>query len=404
MVGRIVMRHPLGKEEKQFMERSLLYASIDLGAIAHNVRELRRIANPSAKLMAVVKANGYGHGAKEVALTALENGAEVLGVARLNEAVALREAGFSGPVQIFGYTPAGQAETLLRYELTQTVFSLEEASRLSQSAVSKGGRIRIHIKVDTGMGRLGMVTDCGEISGSAAGLFRNSLEQVEAIVRLPGIEPEGIMTHFASSDSADKTYAEKQFEIFMDFIGRLSKRGIEFPVRHAANSGALIDMPDTHLDLVRPGISIYGFYPSDEVARDKIELKPAMTLKSRVAHVKKVPAGFSISYGQTHKTRAPTAIATVPVGYADGYSRLLSNRGYMLARGQRAPIVGRVCMDLTMLDVGHIPNVSVDDEVVVIGRQGDKSIHADEIAKMLNTINYEIVSSITARVARVYAS
>ncbi len=396
------MRHPLEKEEKLSMEQSLLYAKIDLGLIAHNVRELRRIANPRARLMAVVKANGYGHGANEVAGTALENGADVLGVARLCEAVALREAGFSAPVQIFGYTPAGQAETLLRYGLTQTVFSLEEGSKLSRVAVSKGGRIKVHVKIDTGMGRLGLVTDCGEISGAAAGLLRNSLEQVEAIVRLPGIEPEGIMTHFASSDSADKTYAERQFEIFVDFIGLLSKRGIEFPVRHAANSGALIDMPDTHLDLVRPGISIYGFYPSDEVDRSKIELKPAMTLKSRVAYAKKVPAGFSVSYGQTHKTRTSTTIATVPVGYADGYSRLLSSRGYMLVRGQRAPIVGRVCMDLTMLDVGHIPDVAVDDEVVVVGRQGDKAIHADEIAKMTDTINYEVVSSITARVARIY--
>jgi alanine racemase len=398
------MRHPYGNEEKLSMERSLLYAKIDLGAIASNVRELRRIANPSARLMAVVKANGYGHGANEVAGAALENGADVLGVARLCEAVALREAGFSAPVQIFGYTPAGQAETLLRYGLTQTVFSLEEASGLSRVAVAKGGRIKVHVKIDTGMGRLGLVTDCGEISGAAAGLLRNSLEQVEAIVRLPGIEPEGVMTHFASSDSADKTYAKKQFEIFVDFIGRLSKRGIEFPVRHAANSGALIDMPETHLDLVRPGISIYGFYPSDEIDRSKIELKPAMTLTSRVAYAKKVPAGFSVSYGQTHKTRTSTTIATVPVGYADGYSRLLSSRGYMLVRGQRAPIVGRVCMDLTMLDVGHIPGVAVDDEVVVIGRQGDKSIHADEIAKMTDTINYEVVSSITARVARIYHS
>lgn len=384
------------------MKRSLLYAQIDLEAIAHNVRELRRIANPSAKLMAVVKADGYGHGAIEVARTALKNGAEVLGVARVNEAVALREAGFSAPVQIFGYTPPGQADTLVEYDLTQTVFSYENAFRLSQQAFSKGGRIKIHIKVDTGMGRLGLVTDCGEISGAATGLLRNSLEQVESIFKLPGVEAEGIMTHFASSDSADKTYAKRQFEAFLDFIHRLSRTGIEFPVRHAANSGALIDLPETHMDLVRPGISIYGFYPSDEVDKEKITLNPAMTLKSRVAQVKRVPAGFSISYGQTHKTRTSTTIATIPVGYADGYSRLLSSRGYMLVRGKRAPIAGRVCMDLTMLDVGHIPGVAVDDEVVIIGTQQDRSIHADEIAKMLDTINYEIVSSLTSRVARVY--
>ena len=383
-------------------EQSLVYAEINLSAIANNIRELRRITAPAAKVMAVVKANGYGHGAEQVAKAALENGAEALGVARLCEAVALREAGFSVPILIFGYTPPGQADTLIRLDISQTIFSLENAAALSEAAVSKGEKIKVHIKVDTGMGRHGFPTDCGEIAGSAAGLLRHSIEQVEAVVRFPGLEAEGVMTHFATSDSADKAYAKKQFEIFQDFIHRMKKRGIEFPVRHAANSGAVIDLPETHLDMVRPGISIYGFYPSEEVDETKLSLTPAMTLKSRVAQVKKVPAGFYMSYGQTHKTRKPTAIATIPAGYADGYSRLLSSRGHMLVRGQRAPIIGRVCMDLTMLDVGHIPDVAPDDEVVLIGRQGKKTIHADQIAKMLDTINYEVVSSISARVARIY--
>lgn len=384
------------------METSLIRAEVDLGAIAQNVTELRNITNPAAKVMAVVKADAYGHGAVKTAETALKNGAEVLGVARINEAVALRKAGFTVPVQIFGYTPPSMAETLIRYDLTQTVFSFQSASALSQTALSKNKKIRIHIKVDTGMGRLGLVTDCGAISCSDINLTRSSLQQVESIVRLQGIIPEGIMTHFASADSLDKSNARKQFEIFMDFIDRLKKKGIEFGVRHAANSAAVMEMPETHLDLVRPGISIYGLYASDEVDRNIIRLKPAMALKTRVVHVKKIPEGFSVSYAGTYHTRKTTTVATVSVGYADGFNRLLSSCGSMLVHGKRSPVIGRVCMDLTMLDVSHVPDVSVGDEVVVFGKQKDEFIHVDEIAQILNTINYEIVTGITARVPRVY--
>ncbi|MFO8082888.1 MAG: alanine racemase [Desulfobacterales bacterium] len=384
------------------MENSLIWAEIDLGAIAHNVAQLRKITSPKAKLMAVVKADAYGHGAVQTAKAALSSGADVLGVARINEAIVLRQAGISAPIQIFGYTPPLMTETLIKHDLTQTVFSYHSATELSKTALAHGKKIRIHIKVDTGMGRLGLTTDCLEISSSDFNMTQSSLKQVESIVTLPGVIAEGIMTHFASADSADKTFAKKQFAIFSDFIHHLSKKGIKFEVRHAANSAAVMDLPESHLDLVRPGISIYGLYASDEVDKSKAVLKPVMALKAKVVHVKKVPSGFSVSYGHTYRTRKPTTIATVSAGYADGFNRLFSSCGFMLVRGIRAPVIGRVCMDLTMLDVGHIPDVNAGDEVVIFGTQNNESIHVDELAKKLSTINYEIVSTITARVPRVY--
>jgi alanine racemase len=383
------------------LEKHLTWAEIDLSAYAHNIKELRRVTQSGARLMAVVKANGYGHGAVEVARTALQNGAESLGVARLHEAVELREAGLEAPILIFGYSPPDSAETLINYDLTQTVYSPATAEALSDQAARKG-KIKIHIKVDSGMGRLGLLLDklADGISDDIS--TANTIGDITAINRLANLEIEGIFTHFASADSADKSYANKQLDRFTDFLNRLNRAGLSPPVGHAANSAAVIDMPDSHLDMVRPGIATYGLYPSDEVNHRRVHLKPVMTLKSRIIHLKKVPAGFNISYGITFQTRNPTTIATVPVGYADGLNRLLSSRGHMLVHGHRIPIVGRICMDLTMLDVGSLSSVAIEDEVVVFGPQGRKAVTADELASTLNTINYEIVTSITARVPRVY--
>ncbi len=384
------------------MNEQLTWAEIDLNAYAHNIRELKRITQPKARLMAVVKANGYGHGAIEVARTALQNGADSLGVARMHEAVELREAGLEAPILIFSYSPPDSAQTLIDYELTQTVYSPATAEALAGQAARIGEKIKIHIKIDSGMGRLGLLLD--ELAG---GTSRDSpaaktVSAVEAISRLVNLEVEGIFTHFATSDSADKFYANRQLVRFMDFLNRLKRAGLRPPVKHAANSGAVIDMPESHLDLVRPGIATYGLYPSDGVNQSNVELKPVMTLKSRIIHLKKVPAGFHISYGITYRTKKPATIATVPVGYADGFNRLLSSRGHMLVHGQRVPIVGRVCMDLTMLDVSALNDVKIEDQVVVFGQQGNHAVTADEIASTLKTINYEIVTSITARVPRVY--
>ncbi len=384
------------------MSKHLTWAEIDLAAYAHNITGLKRITRKGARLMAVVKANGYGHGAIEVAREALKNGAGYLGVARINEAVQLRAAGLEAPILIFGYTPPDLADTLIKYDLTQTVYSLSAANTLSEYARQKGTKISVHIKADSGMGRLGLPLILDDGNGPEYRPLQNSVQEVESISRLSGLTVEGIFTHFATADSADKTYAEAQIDVFTDFLNRLDRKGLIPPIRHAANSGALIDLPESHLDMVRPGIATYGLYPSDEVNKNKVDLKPVMTLKSKIIQLKKVPAGFNVSYGITYQTKEPTTIATVPVGYADGFNRLLSNRGCMLVHGQRVPIVGRVCMDLTMLDVGRVPDAAIEDEVVVFGQNHTETVTADDMASKLNTINYEIVSTITARVPRVY--
>ena len=251
------------------------------------------------------------------------------------------------------------------------------------------------------MGRLGQLPQNFKSDNSTA-ITADAIEETQAIAGLEGLELEGICTHFASADSTDKSYAEKQLHLFNNYLERLHQAGLKPPVRHAANSAALIDMPQSHFDMVRPGIAIYGLYPSDEVQKKKASLIPAMALKARIIQLKKVPAGFKVSYGSTHETQKPTTIATVAVGYADGLNRRLSSRGQMLVHGQRVPIIGRICMDLTMLDVGSMGNVQVGDEVVVFGQQGNETLSVDEMAALLNTINYEIVSTITARVPRVY--
>jgi len=385
------------------LQHPIVWAEVDLEDIAHNVRELRRITSPDSCLMAVVKANAYGHGLVEVAGKALESGAQALGVARASEGIELRKAGFDAPILIFSYTPPDMARELVEFDLTQTVYSYKTAKVLSAAAGSFNKKIRVHLKVDTGMGRLGVLPDCFRASQSSRGVD-NAVHEVELIARLKNLEINGIYTHFASADSPDKSYTENQLAIFMNFIEQLKNAGMEFSVKHAANSAAVIDMPETHLDMVRTGISIYGLYTSDNVDKSRINLKPAMELKARIIHLKKVPAGFKISYGITYETQKATTIATVPIGYADGFNRLLSSRGHMLVCGRKAPIIGRVCMDMTMLDVGDIPEVSLEDEVVIFGKQGDASITVDEIASSINTINYEIVSAIADRVPRIYLS
>lgn len=384
------------------MNSSLIWSEIDLNAVSHNVRELRRITGAGARLMAVVKANGYGHGSVEIAQTALENGAAYLGVARMEEGLVLRRAGIAAPILVLGYTPPEHGKTLVAENLTQTVYAFEAAEALSEAAAGMKKKAKVHIKVDTGMGRLGILPDSPRISMLGKHLPGNAHRVIDSVCRLPHVEVEGIYTHFAAADSRDKTYTLQQFERFLEFLDKLKHHGLDFPIRHAANSAALIDLPETHLDMVRTGISIYGYYPSAEVDTSRLSLMPAMTLKSRVVHVKMVPAGFHISYGMTYQTDRPTVIATISAGYADGLNRLLSSRGRMLVHGARAPIVGRICMDLCLLDVGHVPDVQVGDEAVIFGCQGRECIPVEEVAESLNTIHYEIVTSLTSRVGRVY--
>jgi alanine racemase len=264
------------------------------------------------------------------------------------------------------------------------------ALALAEAAMDEGTRARVHLKIDTGMGRIGWV------AGPEA------VREILELAGNPHLEIEGIFTHFATADAADKSYTKEQFAKFTGLIEELGRNGLEIPIKHAANSGALMESPETHMDLVRAGIIVYGLYPSDEVDRGVIGLRPVMRLKAKIAYVKEVPAGFKVSYGCTYTTESSTVIATLPLGYADGYSRLLSSRGCALIHGLRAPVVGRVCMDQIMVDVGNIPGVKTGDEAVLIGRQGDQEITADEVASLLGTINYEIVCMVNHRVPRVY--
>jgi alanine racemase len=379
------------------MTPPLIRAEINLAAVAHNVRQLRRITSLKARLMIAVKANGYGHGAVQIARTVMQNGADSLAVARVEEGLELRRAGIRAPILILGYTPARWFEALTADQLMPTLFSLPDARNLSAAAVSGNVEIPVHIKIDTGMGRLGIPCDDLRMQDDAG-----APAEVLAIDRLPGLSVVGLYTHFATADHADKRFAQLQLDRFLALTAELESKGMTLPTLHAANSGAIIDMPQAHLDLVRAGIAVYGLYPSGEVHRDRIALRPALALKTRIIQLKRVPAGTPISYGCTYKTPAPTTIATLPVGYGDGVHRRLSNCGQVLVHGLRAPIVGRVCMDLSMIDVGHIDDAALGDEVVLIGRQGDAFITADDVADLLGTINYEVVTALTQRVSRVY--
>lgn len=366
------------------------WAEVYLDNIVHNIREIRRITDKKARVMAVVKADGYGHGAVEVARKVLGNGAERLAVAILDEGLQLRRAGITAPILILGYTPEGQVETAIEHDLALTVYTMEGAEAVSRVAADKGTKAKIHIKLDTGMGRLGFLPE------------EKSISDIVKIFHLPDIIVEGIFTHFATADEKDKTYTREQFERYMWVCSRLEEEGITLPIRHVANSAAIIDFPEMHLDMVRAGLILYGMYPSEDVNRARLSLKPAMALKTRVAHVKKLPPGCSISYGATFTTTRDSIIATLPLGYADGYTRLLSNKGEVLIKGCKAPIVGRVCMDQCMIDVTQIEGVGVGDEVVLFGQQQGSVISAEDVAGQIGTINYEIVCMVGKRVPRLY--
>jgi alanine racemase len=391
----------LGRSKYRYV-RPVTRAEIDLQAVKHNLLELKRLTVPSTAIMAVVKADAYGHGAVEVAKTLVEQGIPYLAVARFSEAMTLRRAGLIVPILLFGHTYPEYLGPMLKYDIRPSINTLESALALSEAARRRRGKVRVHVKIDTGMGRLGVVCDGLALPDSSKSARRRAVETVLEIASLPRLEIEGIYTHFANADRSDTGHTNLQFSLFMDILSELTKNGLEPQFRHAANSAALIRMPETHLDMVRPGIALYGLLPSPEVDGDQVNLKPVMSIKTNIIQLKAVPAGFKVSYGGAHETQRATTLATVPIGYADAYSRLLSSRGYMLVRGQRAPIVGRVCMDLTVLDVGHIPDVEPEDEVVVLGCQGEDEISADEIAELVQTIHYEIISTITARVPRIF--
>lgn len=365
------------------------WAEVNLDNIAYNVRLLRGRTAPGARFMAVVKADGYGHGAVQVAGTALKNGADWLAVAIIDEGILLRREGFTAPILVLGYTPPEQAGRGVAHDLTLTVYRRDLAEALARAGSAAGKTARVHVKVDTGMGRIGLEPE------------REAVEFIASLSDLPNLEVEGLFTHFAVADSLDKSFTREQFSRFRRLIDDLEKRGIHIPVKHAANSAAIIDLPETHLDMVRAGIAMYGLAPSSEVGTD-IGLRPAMEWKTRIAHVKKISPGTSVSYGRKYVAEEETVVATLPVGYADGYSRAWSNRGTVIVGGRRAPVIGRVCMDQTMIALPPDTAAAVGDEVVLMGRQGEAAVTADDLAEGLGTINYEITCLVGKRVPRVY--
>lgn len=367
------------------------WAEISLDNIAHNIREIRRITGKNAEIMGVVKADAYGHGVMEVAKTLLENGASRFAVSMLDEAIQLRRAGIEVPILILGYTDPRRANEIIENDVTQSVFSHDLAQALSDEAVRQGKKVKIHIKIDTGMSRIGF------LPGYSA------VKNVVEISRLPNIIIEGLFTHFATADEKNREYTNTQFERFMSICCELQRIGIHIPVKHCANSAAIIEYPEMHLDMVRPGIILYGMYPSDDVNKAKIDLKPAMTLKANVIMVKEVEKNTSISYGRIFTTGRTSKIATIPIGYADGFNRMLSNKGKVLINGEFAPVVGRVCMDQCMVDITDIgSDVEVGDEVVLIGAQGQNNITAEDVAQTIGMINYELVCIVGKRIPRAF--
>ncbi|MFD1427090.1 alanine racemase [Kroppenstedtia sanguinis] len=376
------------------MEKSNRYfrdtvALIDLDAIAHNVSQFRRRLPGGCRLMAAVKADGYGHGSVPVSQAALAAGATDLAVAFLDEALELRAAGITAPILVFGEIPERGIEPALQAGISLTVFNEVGMEKIAQVAAHTGYQARLHIKVDTGMGRIGLWEDA-------------AVSFAERWVRDSRLTVEGIFTHFATADEIDKSYAMEQHGRFLRVLQQLQARGIRIPLIHCANSAAAIDLPEWSHGMIRLGISMYGYYPSTQVNRMEVSLDPALTLKTRIIHLKRPPAGMGISYGKTARVNGDQWIATIPIGYADGYSRQLSNRGMALVQGQRVPVIGRVCMDQTMLDVTSAMPVKVGDEVVLYGKQGSEEIHVDEVANLLGTISYEITCMLGHRIPRLY--
>ncbi|MFA6941695.1 MAG: alanine racemase [Clostridiaceae bacterium] len=365
-----------------------VWAEINLDCVENNIREIRRVSS-SREIIGVIKADAYGHGAVDLAPVLLQNGADSFAVAVLSEAVELRRSGIDCPIMVLGFTPPNLVDNILRYDIEQTVYSYDFAKELSAMAVKKNKLVRIHIVLDTGMGRIGFTPD------------NESLDEVDKISHLPNIIIEGIFTHFSTADEENKEFTQKQLSIFNEFYKDLTSRGVKIKKRHAANSAAISDFPESHFEAVRPGIILYGYYPSDYVQKDKIHLKRVLTLKTNIVLIKKVPKGYPISYGRRFYTERDSIIATLPVGYADGYTRLLFNKGKVIINGKYAKVVGSICMDQCMVDITDIPEAKVGDEVILLGEDGVK-YDADDMADDIGTISYEVLTMISKRVPRVY--
>ncbi|ADQ13828.1 alanine racemase [Halanaerobium hydrogeniformans] len=365
-----------------------VWVEIDLNNLKFNIKEIKKTLNSDTIFTAVVKADGYGHGAVPTAEAAIEAGADRLAVAIPEEGIELREAGIAAPIEILGELLPEQLPELIRYDLIPTISKFKTAERLNNLCAGYNLKKKIHLNIDTGMNRVGVN-------------YKKALPLLKKITELPNLEIEGIMTHFARADELEKEYTLIQWERFNQLIEKLEAENIEIPIKHCANSAAVIDFPEFALDMVRAGIMIYGLKPSPDL-KNNFNLKAVLSWKSRIVRLKDVPAGEGISYGSEYITPKREKIATIPLGYADGYARILGNKASVLVKGKRAPIRGRICMDQFMVDVSGIEGVKVGDEVVLIGSQNGLSLSADKLAEQAGTINYEIVSRISKRVARIY--
>lgn len=370
---------------------SRVYAKIDLDAIAYNMEQMRQNIRPETKVMAVIKADGYGHGAVQIA-EMMERWNYIWGfaVATLDEAVVLRTEGIQKPILVLGCVFPDQYMEMLKHEIRMNIYTEEMAESISRMAAREGKTAYMHIKLDTGMSRLGF------------GINEQSAETIKRISKMPNVNMEGIFTHFTKADEKDKSFTKKQIQEFVWMTERLKEKNVRFTYEHCSNSAGIIDVPEANFDIVRAGISTYGLYPSEEVDKTNVKLKPALALKSHVAFVKEIERGTPVSYGGTFVAKEKMKIATIPVGYADGYPRSLSNKGYVLIRGKKAPILGRVCMDQFMVDVTQIEGVSFGDKVTMIGKDGNEILPVEVLSELSGRFNYEFVCDLGKRIPRVY--
>ena len=373
------------------MQNSRVYAGVNLSAVLHNLEEMHKNINKDTKIVAVIKTDGYGHGALPIA-KAIEEVPYLWGyaVATADEAMALIDDGRKKPILILGISFLEQFDTIVRNDIRPCVCDFDTAKKLSEIAVAKNKICHIHIKIDTGMSRIGF-----QVNEETANI-------ISEIAQLPNLEIEGIFTHFANADEIDKQPTFVQMDLFKQMCQMLEERGVQIPIKHCSNSAGIVDIPEANMNMVRAGIILYGLWPSNEVNKRSLDLQPAMSLKSHISYLKDLEAGRRISYGGTYVTPEQQRIATVPVGYGDGYARSLSNKGYVLVRGQKAPICGRVCMDQFMIDVSHIDGVRVGDTVTLLGQDGEYRITMEELGELSERFNYEFACLLTPRVPRVY--
>lgn len=356
----------------------------------HNFSEVRRAVGPDVKICAVVKADSYGMGASELSKMYLENGVHMFAVAVISEALELRKEIKDKDILILGYTPEEFYDDAINNDITLSIYNYELAEKLNDAAHRINKKAKIHIMVETGMNRLGFFPT------------EENADKVAAIAKMKNISIEGAFSHQARADEKDKTTAHRQAERFISFMNMLEKRNVKIPVKHIANSATIIDMPEYYFDMVRPGIILSGFYPSDEVSRQEYKFEICVTLKARVANVKTIEPGEGVSYGHLYKATKPTVVGTIPLGYADGYSRLLSNRGYIVVKGVKCPILGKVCMDQFMADLSHVDNPKIGDEAIIYGDGTDGAMTAEDVADMRGTISYEVLTNLSKRLPRIY--